>query len=194
MHTLMPPVIKAEYLYPTKNTLFSLLFSIEQLHLFHLSHWNQLRKYSLKITAILVLLHVISTCSHSLFPPAVQVGKENYERDKETKGEEWRKTGWRTTDDSWPLLDKQPDVQSLMFVSSITPPTTSRIFPPTIICIELALTSPLLLSPFLCYLPHSLFFCSSQALSINCLQLPFPLYFHIIIFSTSPLPLHSIFP
>lgn len=153
----MFPVMKSEHFYPTKTTPFSPLFSIKQLHLFRLSHWNQLRKYSLKIAVILVLLHIISTCSHSRFPPSVQVGNKNDNGHKERKGEEWKKTGWRNTNDLWPLLDKQPDLQSLVFLSSITSPTTSRILPPTIICIELALTPlPFLLLPFPWYLAHSL--------------------------------------
>lgn len=138
------------------------------------------------------------------FPPVLiffshlllQVGKENDKRDKERKGEEWKKTEGTLIicDLCW---TNSPS--SLMFLSSITSPYTSRILPPTSICIELALTPPLSLHPFsvfllIVYSPGLFSFCLSQASSIKRIQLPLPLYFHITIFFTPSLPLHFVFP
>lgn len=146
----MPPVMKFKHLYPTKTNPFSLLFSIKQLHLFHLSHGNHVRKYSLPVRNTLELLHIISTCSRSLFPPAVLVEKKRTIRDPK---KEKMKNGERQAEGTVMNCDLHWTISQIfnpfVFLSSIASPPTSRILPLTIICIELALT--ILFKSFLFY-------------------------------------------
>lgn len=133
------------------------------------------------------------------FPPVLilfshlllQVGKENDKRDKERKGEEWKKTEGTLIicDLCW---TNSPS--SLMFLSSITSPYTSRILPPTSICIELALTPPLSLHPFsvfllIVYSPGLFSFCLTSLFSL--LLLCLYILFSPIIFPFSLLFLQS---
>lgn len=105
-------------------------FPSKQLHLFPLSFCIHLRKHSLEMKPIRVLLHVISASSRSLFSPGACFVRQNQNR-KNTKTKLAQRVSLNAiTNDLWPGPGHTATsliTRSLVLLSSITSPTISRV-------------------------------------------------------------------